>query len=399
MPRHPNQQDLPPHGKVAVALHLAQRSVGGRLPQGSITAAAAGFGLHRHTISKVWRQRHNSSVLLGSRQQRPLLPRRLTDDEVVERVRDAPLSQRQSLRSLAAATGIPKTTLLRYLKRSVICRKVSRVRPTLLAAHEMRRLSWALAHVERHIGAKMFRVHHMYDTVHLDEKWFNLYKANAKYYLAKDEELPYRSCPNKRYTGKAVAQQRSKKRAKGDPITKNVSMTRAVYTKMLREKVFPAIREKWSGKKSTTIKVQQDNAGPHVQDDNADIIEAGQEGGWDIQMVSQPPRSPDMDVLDLGFFNSLQSLQHKTPTFDTDGLFAAVEASFAKAGSRTLDKCFLTLQKVLGTAIACKGGNNYSLPRVRKCHIRNGISPIALPVDDSVVAEGYRHLRQLQLTA
>ncbi|KAG2824354.1 hypothetical protein PC129_g8777 [Phytophthora cactorum] len=196
MPRHPNQQDLPPHGKVAVALHLAQRSVGGRLPQGSITAAAAGFGLHRHTISKVWRQRHNSSVLLGSRQQRPLLPRRLTDDEVVERVRDAPLSQRQSLRSLAAATGIPKTTLLRYLKRSVICRKVSRVRPTLLAAHEMRRLSWALAHVERHIGAKMFRVHHMYDTVHLDEKWFNLYKANAKYYLAKDEELPYRSCPN-----------------------------------------------------------------------------------------------------------------------------------------------------------------------------------------------------------
>ncbi|KAG2816895.1 hypothetical protein PC113_g23033 [Phytophthora cactorum] len=105
-------------------------------------------------------------------------------------------------------------------------------------------------------------------------------------------------------------------------------MTRAVYTKMLREKVFPAIREKWPGRKSTTIKVQQDNAGPHVQDDNADIIEAGQEGGgWDIQMVSQPPRSPDMSVLDLGFFNSLQSLQHKTPTFDTEGLIAAVEAS------------------------------------------------------------------------
>ncbi|KAG4231800.1 hypothetical protein PC116_g19947 [Phytophthora cactorum] len=144
------------------------------------------------------------------------------------------------------------------------------------------------------------------------------------------------------------------------------------------------------GRKSTTIKVQQDNA---------DIIEAGQEGGWDIRMVSQLLRSPDMNVLDLGFFNSLQSLQHKTPTFDTDGMIAAVEASFAKVGSRTLDKCFLTLQKVLGTVIACKGGNNYSLPRVRKFHIRNGISPIALPVDDSVVAEGYRHLRQLQLTA
>ncbi|KAG3193408.1 hypothetical protein PC128_g10167 [Phytophthora cactorum] len=94
------------------------------------------------------------------------------------------------------------------------------------------------------------------------------------------------------------------------------------------------------GRKSTTIKVEQDNVGPHVQDDNADIIEAGQEGGWDIQMVSQSPRSPDMNVLDLGLFNSLQPLQHKTPTIDTDDLIAAVEASFAKVGSRTLDKCF-----------------------------------------------------------
>ncbi|KAG6947068.1 hypothetical protein JG687_00016345 [Phytophthora cactorum] len=100
-----------------------------------------------------------------------------------------------------------------------------------------------------------------------------------------------------------------------------------------------------------------------------------------------------MNVSDLGLFNSLQSLQHKTPTFDPDGLIAAVDASFAKFGSRTLDKCFLTLQKALGTVIACKGGNNYSLPRVRKFHIRNGISPIALPVDDTVVTEGYRHLR------
>jgi hypothetical protein len=54
--------------------------------------------------------------------------------------------------------------------------------------------------------------------------------------------------------------------------------------------------------------VQQDNAGPHVKDDNADIMESGQEGGWDIQMVSQPPRLPDLNVLDLVLFYSLQSL-------------------------------------------------------------------------------------------
>ncbi|KAE9035930.1 hypothetical protein PR002_g7324 [Phytophthora rubi] len=137
----------------------------------------------------------------------------------------------------------------------------------------------------------------------------------------------------------AVAQHASNNRAKGAPITKNVSMTRAVYTKLLREKVFPAIRKKWPGRKTTTIMVQQDNAGPHVQDDNADILEAGQEGGWDIQMVSQPPRSPDMNVLDLGFFLfvAVATIQD---TFDTDGLIAAVKSSFAKVSYHTLEKCF-----------------------------------------------------------
>ncbi|KAG4239148.1 hypothetical protein PC116_g12843 [Phytophthora cactorum] len=75
---------------------------------------------------------------------------------------------------------------------------------------------------------------------------------------------------------------------------------------MLLEKVFPAIREKWHGRKSRTIKVQQDNARPHVQDINAALVKAGQEYGWDIQM----------------------SLQHQTPTIDTDGLIAAVETAF-----------------------------------------------------------------------
>ncbi|KAG6943006.1 hypothetical protein JG688_00017822, partial [Phytophthora aleatoria] len=219
-------------------------------------------------------------ALLQGRQQRPPPPRRLDDDEVVERVRKVPLCQWQNLRSLSAATGIPKTTLLRYVKHSVIQRRISRVRPTLTPAHETRRLAWAFARVERPIGIKSYRGHHMYDTVHLDDKWFNLYKANTKYYLAKYECLPYRSCPNKRYIGKVVflatvarprydfgkkryfdgkigiwpiieqtfAQRGSMNRPKCASITKTISMTRKVYTKMLLEKVFPAIREKWHGK-------------------------------------------------------------------------------------------------------------------------------------------------------
>ncbi|KAK1934101.1 hypothetical protein P3T76_011304 [Phytophthora citrophthora] len=428
MPRGPRQRDVPPHVKVALALYLVERSLGSSLPVGAIADAAKGFGLHRHTVSKVCRQRGDVVDLLQARTPRPPPPCRLSDDEVVERVRSTPLCQRQSLRSLSVATCIPKTTLMRYLKRSIIQRRISRVKPTLTSSHKTRRLSWALAHVNRPIGLKSYRVRDMFDTVHLDEKWFNLYKTNTEFYLAKDEALPYRSSPNKRYIGKVmflaavarprygfgkksyfdgkidiwhiveqtVAQRGSKNRSKGSPITKNIFMTRQVYTKMLCEKVFPAIRDKWPGKKSRTIKVQQDNAGPHVQEDNADVAKAGQQEGWNIKVVCQPARSPDMNVLDLGFLNSLQLLQYQTPTFNTDGLIAAVESAFATVRPNTLDTCFLTLQKVLCTVIACKGGNDYSLPRVRKFHLRNGISPTSLPVEAAVVEAGFCHLSQSQ---
>ncbi|POM69569.1 Hypothetical protein PHPALM_14134 [Phytophthora palmivora] len=151
--------------------------------------------------------------------------------------------------------------------------------------HEMRRLSWQLAHVQRHLARPRYDL------------------GKKRYFDGKIGIWPIVEL--------AVVQRALKNRAKGAPITKNISMTRATYTKMPREK--------------------QDNTGPHVQDDNADIVEAG--------------------------------------------------------------------QKVLGTVIACKGGNNYIIPRSRKFHMRHGISPIALPVADSAVAEHYRHLRQLQCVA
>ena len=50
----------------------------------------------------------------------------------------------------------------------------------------------------------MYRFDAMYNVVHIDEKWVNMYKASSRYYLSSDEALPYRSCPNKRYIGKVM---------------------------------------------------------------------------------------------------------------------------------------------------------------------------------------------------
>jgi hypothetical protein len=34
-------------------------------------------------------------------------------------------------------------------------------------------------------------------------------------------------------------------------------------------------------------------------------------GGWDIRIVNQPPNSPDCNILDLGWFASIQSMFHR----------------------------------------------------------------------------------------
>lgn len=102
------------------------------------------------------------------------------------------------------------------------------------------------------------------------------------------------------------------------------------------------------GEKSVAIRVQQDNAGPHVSEAHSDMSKAGKRDGWKIKMVCQPPKSPDMNILDLGIFNSIQAVQYKSATtYDNASLIHAVEDAFIKVPSQMIDKCFLTLQKVL----------------------------------------------------
>jgi hypothetical protein len=47
-----------------------------------------------------------------------------------------------------------------------------------------------------------------------------------------------------------------------------------------------------------------------------------------ITLVNQPPNSPNTNVLDLGYFNAIQSLQHRKHTNTVPELVKAVEDSF-----------------------------------------------------------------------
>lgn len=112
-------------------------------------------------------------------------------------------------------------------------------------------------------------------------------------------------------------------------------------------------------------------------------------------MRRQPPKSPDFNVLDLAIFNAIQSRQYQVDTSKLDELIIAVTKAFNAIPSNTVEKCFLTLQKVMESVIRCGGGNEFALPRVSKAHIRNGIFPMSIPCDKSVYEAGQALLKTM----
>ena len=105
----------------------------------------------------------------------------------------------------------------------------------------------------------------------------------------------------------------SKNRKAGTLVNKPLNITAKIYTDMMLEKVYPAIKEKWPvGRRSSTIWINEDNCRCHPEATRIVLQDAAAMDGWDIRGIPQPLNSPDLNVLELGFFNSIQSLQYKT---------------------------------------------------------------------------------------
>ncbi|OMO69418.1 hypothetical protein CCACVL1_19514 [Corchorus capsularis] len=174
----------------------------------------------------------------------------------------------------------------------------------------------------------------MYNVIHIDEKWFNLTKQSETYYLLPDEEDPLRTCTSKHFIGKVmflVAIARPRFDAQGGTLeTKSITkVDRDTMRTYLIGKVLPAIKEKWPREDlRSPIFIQQDNARPHIGKNDDAFCQAALKEGLDIQLTNQPPNSPDLNVLDLGFFSAIQSLHYQEAPRNIDELVAAIEKSF-----------------------------------------------------------------------
>ncbi|GAX12673.1 hypothetical protein FisN_13Lu158 [Fistulifera solaris] len=259
----------------------------------------------------------------------------------------------------------------------------------------------------------------MMNYIHIDEKWFYMTKVNENYYLLPWEETPKRTTKSKRFITKVMflaavtrprfdhvenkvfdgkigiwpfvykkpVKRNSKNRERGTLETKAMtSVTKDVIRQMIIEELLPAIKEKMLCSERHRIIIQQDNAKPHCDVDDPILIEAAEDGNFGISFRCQPPNSPDLNVLDLGFLNSIQSLQHKKVPKIIDDLVAAVEESFDELTSDTLNDVFLSLQMAMQATMRCGGGNSYKLGHMKKKALRRkNLLPESLLCDPTVL--------------
>lgn len=130
----------------------------------------------------------------------------------------------------------------------------------------------------------------------------------------------------------------------------------------------PAIKEKWlrDDLGTSTIFIQQDNAQTHINHDDQEFIQESTRDGFDIRLMCLPTNSSDLNVLDLGFFNAIQSLQHKESPKTIDELVCTVVKSFENFSSVKSNHIFVTLQLCMIEIMKTNTSNKYKIPHLNK---------------------------------
>jgi hypothetical protein len=335
----------------------------GKLNHGIVKRLASFYSVSIDVIYRIWKQIKETGDACHKKTKNCGRKRVEID---LEKIRDVPLGNRSTLRSLAFALGIKsKTKVEKLVKEGILCRYSSTLKPYIKDDNKKDRLRFCLSMLEENNIPHNPIFKSMYNIIHIDEKWFEMTKKSTNYYLVADEEDPYRTCRNKNYIPKVMflvaiagprfdedfnvtftgkigvfplvqkvpARRSSVNRVAVTLETKPItSITKEVSRMFLINKVLPAIKEKWPPEHAhETIFIQQDNTPCHVSPDDEEFRRAAFEGGFDIRLICQPANSPDLNVLDLGFFSAIQSLQQKIATNSGD---SKVQHAWAR-------KCFI----------------------------------------------------------
>jgi hypothetical protein len=166
-----------------------------------------------------------------------------------------------------------------------------------------------------------------------------------------------------------AAKRKSKFYEKGDVHVVNVTMDTNKFIEICKNNLIPSILEKinWDYK---LVRVQLDNAGGHgVKRSISELNEYCQKKKYKIEFFTQPARSPDVNALDLGIWNSMQR-KVDWVKYDTradgsmaDRIMANVRSMWDEYDPQRLINIFELLPVIMRCIIDENGANGYKLPR------------------------------------
>jgi hypothetical protein len=293
------------------------------------------------------------------------------------------------------------------------------VKPHLTEEQKQKRLRWVLDKADRSHGLDRTQYKNGENTVHVDESWFYLQDVSSKMKILPNTILPNNpTCKHKSHILKimfVVAMARPQRRPDGTWFDGKIGMWPCVETSpasrssknrpvgtiethpksldskyylniMTREGgVIDKVKEKLFWRKDAAIYIQHDGAKPHNGCGNLEFFrQFGVQDGWNIIVVTQPPQSPDLNILDLGFFNSLKkrvsSLKFQATTINM--LISKVESAFDEYDLSTLDHIWAHLFACFNAILGDMGSNQYSAPHVKlRKRGRNSDSCVDLSID------------------
>ncbi|KAG7365642.1 hypothetical protein IV203_025083 [Nitzschia inconspicua] len=406
------------------------------LPYGSFTAVGETHKIHPRTVANLWYS--TLKQIPGYQPNTPLDPVSLLAnvpetafttkfensgrnpkhdrDMLLQEIKNIDPTARRTIRSLAGAVGIPVMTIWRMKQSKKLKVHTMALKPKLNDDHRLNRLFHCIAKIDKNtinsVAEMTFK--RMYNEIHIDEKWFFLVRDGLRCIVTQDEPPPKAiSVSHKSHITKvmflsALARPRfnhttrqefdgligiypvgeidmyvraSHGHQPGDLKWCNVNMDRDLYRDMLFNFVLPDVKKMPI---DNNIILQQDGAKAHLPDDDPLFAAKVTELFGDptaVKLYTQPAQSPDLNVNDLGFFNSLQSRYYQTAPKDGLELIEMVEETYKNYPAKKLNRIWLTLQSVMNQVINQRGDNDYTIPHMKKKVLeRQNQLPLSLDV-------------------
>lgn len=391
-----------------------------KIIRGCCKTVAKECNVSTRTISKIMSQYYELCAkqntlapdLSASFKPRTGRPSKLTPElEMKIRQENQATKGRATIRQLAFRCNLDEHTLRRYLIEMESSIVSTWVKPMLSYEQQIKRLQFIL----NLRSGNQWKFKDQRNVVMVDESWFYLHRTKGYVRLFPGDEMPEpvrvqhkshipkimflaavaRPDFERGFDGKIslirvceerIAERTTRNRERGDVYFHDCTMNAELYRDFMMQ-IISEIKVKMPWLKGKPVVIQQDGASPHVGKGNLDYFYyEGKKDGWDINVVTQPPQSPDLNINDLGFFRSLKcrTEQFKNGANTVEEMFDAIGQAWTEYDGLTLERIWAHQYHCYREIMSSMGTNNYISPHLG---VRNEVNPIKLHIDKEIYIE------------